>query len=565
VLDWSGENMTQSAWPIFRALEGWRFADSAPDLAAGLTLAAIAIPEQMATSRLGGFPPVTGFIVFIAGTLGFALFGSSRLLSAGADSTITPIFAGALTVLAASGSPVYIGLASLLALMIGAILVVGGLLRLGWIANLLSIPVTTGFLAGIAAHIAVSQLPTLLGVAAHEENLIQRCIAILAELGATNLYSVALGVGVFVVIFAAEKIDSRIPGALIALVGATLLTMALGLERQGVVAIGAVTFGVPSLGVENVSLADIFRLLPLALIVAAVVMVQTAATTRAFVGRDEAPDISRDFIGVGVGSILSGLFGGFAVNASPPRTGAVAETGGRSQLAGLGAAAIVAALLLFGTGFLAHIPTAALAGVLFFVAQRIVRVSVFAAVWRQSTAEFALIVTTMVVIVALPIQTGVGVGIVLPLLQGVWSVARARPVEFEQIPKTTIWWPPNPTLRGERLNGVLVLGFHAPLAFLNADAFVRGALQQIEARPGLKLVVLEASSIVEIDYTAAQSLAALLRDCRARGIEFAVARLESIPAQNEFDRFGLRGLLGDDHLFHSVHDAILALAPAKAA
>jgi sulfate permease, SulP family len=171
--------MTQPAWPIFRGFVGWRFADLGPDLAAGLTLAAVAIPEQMATSRLGGFPPVTGFVVFIAGTLGFALFGSSRLLSAGADSAITPIFAGALAVLAASGSPGYIGLASLLALMTGAILVVGGLCRLGWIANLLSIPVMTGFLAGIAAHIAVSQLPTLLGVAAGKGNLIESFIGIL--------------------------------------------------------------------------------------------------------------------------------------------------------------------------------------------------------------------------------------------------------------------------------------------------------------------------------------------------------------------------------------------------
>ncbi len=550
---------------VFRSFAGWRFADLGPDLAAGLTLAAIAIPEQMATARLGGFSPVTGFVVFIAATLGFAVLGSSRVLSAGANSTITPIFAGSLAVLAAAGSPAYLGLATLLALMTGAILVIAGLFRLGWIANLLSIPVMTGFLAGIAVHIAVSQLPTLLGVAAGEGNLLQSLVAALGELPDTNPYSLALGAGVFGVIFAVEKIDSRIPGALVALVGATLLTLWFGFEQRGVAVIGAVTVGLPGFAVAMPDVTDIVHLLPLALIVAAVVMVQTAATTRAFAKSGDSPDVSRDFAGVGFGGILSGLAGGFAVNASPPRTGAVVETGGRSQMAGLAAAAIVAALLLFGTGLLAHVPTAALAGVLFFVAQRIVRVSTMATLWRQSPREFLLVVATVAAIVLLPIQTGVGIGIVLSVLHGLWTIGLARPIEFEHVPGTTIWWPPNPKIAGERFPEVMVLAFQAPLAFFNADIFEQGALQMIENRPGLKLVVLEAGTVVHIDFTAAQSLKRILLFCRRRGIDFAVARLESERGQESFDRFGLRALLGDDHLFLSVHDAVVTLAPTSQA
>ena len=550
---------------VFRSFAGWRFADLGPDLAAGLTLAAIAIPEQMATARLGGFSPVTGFVVFIAATLGFAVLGSSRVLSAGADSTITPIFAGSLAVLAAAGSPAYLGLATLLALMTGAILVIAGLFRLGWIANLLSIPVMTGFLAGIAVHIAVSQLPTLLGVAAGEGNLLQSLVAALGELPDTNPYSLALGAGVFGVIFAVEKIDSRVPGALVALIGATLLTLWFGFEQRGVAVIGAVTVGLPGFAVATPDLTDIVHLLPLALIVAAVVMVQTAATTRAFAKSGDLPDVSRDFAGVGFGGILSGLAGGFAVNASPPRTGAVVETGGRSQMAGLAAAAIVAALLLFGTGLLAHVPTAALAGVLFFVAQRIVRVSTMATLWRQSPREFLLVVATVAAIVLLPIQTGVGIGIVLSVLHGLWTIGLARPIEFEHVPGTTIWWPPNPKIAGERFPEVMVLAFQAPLAFFNADIFEQGALQMIENRPGLKLVVLEAGTVVHIDFTAAQSLKRILLFCRRRGIDFAVARLESERGQESFDRFGLRALLGDDHLFLSVHDAVVTLAPTSQA
>jgi sulfate permease, SulP family len=537
---------------VFRSFAGWRLADLGPDLAAGLTLAAIAIPEQMATARLGSFPPLTGFVVFIAGTVGFAVLGSNRVLSAGADSTITPIFAGSLLLLASGDSAAHIGLAMVLAVMTGAIVAVGGVFRLGWIADLLSIPVMTGFLAGIAVHIAVSQLPTLLGLPGGGDRVIERLTAVFSHIAVTNFYSLGLGAGVFAVIFAGEKIDGRIPGALIGLVFATLLTVGLDLEKHGVATIGNMTGGLPSVTNALPATDEVLRLLPLALIVAAVVMIQTAATTRAFADGNDPPDVSRDFIGVGFGGILSGLAGGFAVNASPPRTGAVSATGGRSQLAGLAAAAIVAALLFLGTALLAHIPTAALAGVLFFVAQRIVRGSVFAALWRQSPGEFALIIATMAAIVILPIQTGVGLGILLSLLHGIWTITRVRPVEFERIAGTTIWWP----TKGEKLDGLMVLGFQAPLAFLNAEIFSRGVRYEIDARPKLKLMVLEASSIAEVDYTAAQSLIALLHYCRERDIDFAVSRLESIRAQKAFDRYGLRKLIGEDHFFHSVDEAV---------
>jgi sulfate permease, SulP family len=549
----------------FRSFAGWRIADLGPDLAAGLTLAAIAIPEQMATARLGGFSPVTGFIVFIAGSLAFAALGSSRVLSAGADSTITPIFAGAIAASVAAGSPGYFSLAILLAIMTGIVVMAAGIFRLGWIANLLSIPVMTGFLAGIAVHIAVSQLPTLLGLPVAQGSLLPNLAAILEELGATNFDSLALGAGVFAIIYAAEKIDTRIPGALIALVAATLITIGLDLERHGVGTIGTVAGGWPGFAIAMPNVADVERLVPLSLIIAVVVMVQTAATARAFSIDNGQPDVSRDFMGVGAGGILSGFAGGFAVNASPPRTGAVTETGGRSQLTGLTAAAIIAALLLFGTGLLAHIPTAALAGVLFFVAQRIVRVSVFATLWRQSSREFLLVVATTAAIVVLPIQTGVGLGIALSVLHGLWTIGLTQPIEFEHLPGTTIWWPPNPKLVGEKFPQVMVLAFQAPLAFFNADIFERGTMRLIESRAPIELFVLEASSIVHIDFTAAQVLKRIYSYCRDHHIRFAVARLESERAQAAFGRFGLRDLIGDDHIFHSVHDAVVTLAPTSQA
>src|SRR5689334_21844417 len=233
-------------WPVFRSLRGLRAADLPGDLIAGLTLAAIAIPEQMATARLGHFPPQIGFFAFILGSIGFAMFGANRFLSCGADSTITPIFAGGLLLMAASGSPDYAALAVALALMVGVILILGGLFRMGWIANLLSVPVTVGFLAGISVHILVSQLPGVLGLPAPKGPMIDRIIELAQQLGATNPYTLAIGFGVLAIVAGSERISAKIPGALIGLIAATVAVILAGLETKGVAVVGAVPASLPT-------------------------------------------------------------------------------------------------------------------------------------------------------------------------------------------------------------------------------------------------------------------------------------------------------------------------------
>jgi SulP family sulfate permease len=292
--------------------------------------------------------------------------------------------------------------------------------------------------------------------------------------------------------------------------------------------------------------------------------VQTSATTRAFPSDPDKPaDVDRDFLGVGAGSVLAGLFGAFPVNASPPRTGIVCETGGRSQLSSLFAAAIVLALIAFGAALLRHVPEAALGGVLLFVALRIIRVGQIMKIYRASLGEFLLIVATAAAIVVLPIEQGVAIGIILSLLHGIWSTTRARLVVFERVPGTTIWWPSNPHIKGERLAGVLVVGLQAPLSFLNASTFHADLLHALQvSQPAPKLLVLEAASIPEIDFTAAQDLFNLIRECHQQGVTVAIARLESVRAQDAFERFRLFDVLPKDHIFHSVDQAIRALAAA---
>ncbi|MBR1125320.1 SulP family inorganic anion transporter [Bradyrhizobium lablabi] len=552
----------ESQWPIFGSLSSFRLSYLPGDLIAGLTLAAIAIPEQMATARLGGFSPQIGFFAFIAGSVGFAMFGANRFLSCGADSTITPIFAGGLLLMAASGSADYQALALALSLMVGVILIASSLLRLGWIANLLSTPVTVGFLAGISVHILVSQLPGVLGLPAPGGPMLDRLATLARHLGEANPYTIGIGLGVLAVVAASEMISAKIPGALIGLVVATLAVISVNLESKGVHVIGAVPASLPTPTFPDIAPERWAKLVPLALLIAIVVMVQTAATTRSFPSDPEKPaDVDRDFLGAGAGNVLAGLFGAFPVDASPPRTGIVSETGGRTQLSSLIAAAIVLALLAFGATLLRHVPDAALGGVLLFVAIRIIRFGQIVTVFRQSILEFWLIVATAAGIIVLPIEQGVAVGIALSLLHGIWSNTRARLVPFEHVSGTTIWWPAGGQTAGEQDPRIAVVGLQAPLTFLNAENFrtdVQQLLKHATTKP--KLLVLEASGILEIDFTAAQVLLDLFREIDAAGVTVAVARLESTRAQEAFERFRLYDVLPRERVYRSVDQAIRALA-----
>jgi sulfate permease, SulP family len=559
------QSTDEKRWPVFRPLQGATLSGVGVDLAAGLTLAAIAIPEQMATAHLGGLAPQVGLFAFVAATVGFIAFGANRVLSAGADSTIAPIFAGSLAALAVAGTPAYGELAAVLAVMVGAMVAVAGVARMGWVADLLSKPVLTGFMAGIALHIVLSQAPAALGLSEESGDVYHRLGELAGAIGRTNWTAAAIAFSVFTLTLGAEKISPRLPGALIALAGATLATASLGLARQGLPVLGALPSGLPTPAWPRLPPESLLQLVGLAGVVALVVMVQTAAVTRSFSAGDADPDVDRDYIGVGVGGVLAGLFGAFPINASPPRTAAVSEAGGSSQIGGLAAAAAILLLAAFGGGLVANTPAAALAGVLFFVAQRIFKLRDFVHLARRTPAEFALATLTAVSIVLLPIQTGVAIGIFLSLANGVFTITRAQLIPFERVAGSTVWWPTLHGRLGSSDRRVLVVGYQAPLSFLNAYAFRRDVERAIASEPRRpQLLVLEASNIVEIDFTAAAVLSDAIRRARSEGVEFAIARMESVRARSALGRFGVMDVLGPGHLFRSVHEAIAALAPASA-
>mgnify|MGYP001202590508 FL=1 len=542
---------------LFDGLKGWTFRQAWPDVLGGATLAAITVPEQMATAKLGGFAPQVGFYAFIGATIGLAVFGRSRVLTGGADSTITPIFALTLAGLATAYQADPGGSAVVLAVLVGILLLLAGLLRLGFVASLLSTPVVTGFLAGIAVHIVASQLPAVLGVDVTPTNIPARLLAIVEALPSLNPYTLLLGLGTLGAILLAERIDGRIPGALIGVAAATAIAWAYGPERLGVATLGAVS-GQP-LSIALPPLAVLPHLIPLALLLVLVIMMQVSAVDRGF-AKDNAADTNADFIGLGAGNLAAAMLGAFPVNASPPRTAVAIEAGVTSQLGPLVAAGLVTALVLWGGALLGAIPEAALAGVLLFVAARIFRFRILADIMRRSPSEALLSMLTVLAIVALPIQSGMAIGIVMALLHGVWMTTHTRLVELARLPGTTIWWPMAAERRAEHIPGVLVVAFQAPLLFSNADTFERQMQSMIaERRSGLKLVVLEASAVADIDYTAADTLQRVIADCQAENVRFVVARLQSVRAASSLERQGVLALLGETGRTDSVEEAVRAM------
>ena len=548
---------------LFGSLRHYRASWLVGDAIAALTLAAIAIPEQLATARLVGMPPIAGLAAFVAGTLAFAAIGANRFMSVGADSTIAPIMASALVAIAAAGSGPYASAAATLAILVGLLLLIAGVARLGWVADLLSIPVTTGFLAGIAVHIIVGQLPGFLGLPAPSGDVLHRLAAIARALPHSSPYPTSIGVGVLLVTLLAERISKRLPGAFIGFVGAGIVVGAFGLAQRGTAVIGALPIGHWRLAVAAPSWGEFTRLLPVSLIVALVCMMQTAAVVRSFPSDpDRQESVSRDFAAIGIGAVLAGILGAFAVDSSPPRTAVVRESGGRTQLSGLLAIVIIAAIAFLAAGAFAVLPVAALSAVLVFIGIRIFRASTMRQIYRRGGYEILLVAASAALVVLLPIQTGVTMSILLSLTHSIYIIARPDCAVLSRVSGTTVWWKAPAGDAGERVAGVLVFSPGAPVCFPNA-AYIRQALGDSLAAmtEPCRLVVLEANGVIDIDFTGSQMLQQVIVQLHQRHIQVALARLESERAQRAAKRTGLIAVLGADQVFRSVEEAIRARDP----
>jgi high affinity sulfate transporter 1 len=544
---------------LLTSLHGYQRAWVSGDLVGGLMLLVIAVPEQLATSRLAGMPPITGFYAFVAGTVVFALLGSNPQMSVGADSTIAPLFASGVSALALTGSPHYVELVAILAVMIGLMVMLVSVLRLGWIAEFLSTPIVTGFLSGVAVIIIIHQLPDFLGLPSTTGSNAQRVGSVFTHLGEVNGWTLAIGVGVLVVVFASARIDRRIPGGLIGLVGSTALVAALGLQADGVAVLGKIQSGAPHIGLTGLSWSTLGSLAPLAAVVALVVVTQTAATTRAFAeqgGYDV--DAGRDFFGVGAGSVLAGLVGSFPVDASPPRTGAVATAGGRTQAGALGAALVVV-LLIPVANVLQDLPLATLAAILIYVALRLFKPGDLRAIARFDLFEFGLTSITLLAVVLIGVEQGIGVAVGLAILDRIRLSARPQLHELGRLPGTTSWAPLSAEPRATELPGVLVILYATPLWYANAVHFREEVAAALTRKPDTKALVLDALGMSDVDFTGSRELSHVLDACARAHVVVGFARAGD-HLRDILQRSGLSQRIGESHFYPSVNQAVTALA-----
>lgn len=547
-------------WPVLPTLQGYQVAWLGPDLLAGLTLVAIAVPEQMATARLAGMPAVAGLYAFVAGSLVFALLGRSRQMSVGADSTIAPIIASGVAAVVVVGGPQYTHAVSFLALMVGVLVLVVGLLRLGWISELFSTPVITGVLAGIAVEIVVRQLPAILGVAGGGSSTISRLRDVVDQLGHTNGWSVGIAVVVFGLILGAEHVDHRIPGALIGLVASIILVGGVGLVAHGVQVVGSVHGGLPSFAIPSITLAGARHLLVPAFTIAFVVIAQTAATVRSSsAGAPATQDFNVDLVAIGAGSVVAGVSGSFAVDSSPPRTAIVTASGGRSQVTSIVAAVVVLGVVLLATGLLKDLPKATLGAILVFVATRLFRVAVLRHILAYSRWEFAVAVFTGLMVALVGIEQGVVVAMVLSLADRTRRAARPADSVLGREVGTDHWIPTDIGTATEQVPGVLVYLIYGPIWYGNAD-YLRLRIPAIikEATGPVHGLVLDANGMSDIDYTGAQALGALVAQLKSAGVTTVVARSSHL-VHHDLKLGGLLTIFGPNGLCGSVEEAVEAL------
>ena len=533
------------------------------DVLAGMTLAALGIPEVLGYAKIAGMPVVTGLYTMLIPMAVFAVLGSSRHLVVGADSATAAILAAALTGLAVAGSERYVRLAGLAALLAGGLLLLARLARLGFLANFLSRTVLVGFLTGVGIQVAAGQLPDMLGVTATGKNTPTKLLGIVRALPHVHRSDLAVSIGVIVIVLAARRITRKIPGPLIAVIIAISLSRAVDLAGRGAAVVGAVPRGLPHLGLPALGMHDAAALLGAAASMFVVILAQSAATSRAYAVKYEEVSFSEDtdLVGLGAANVAAAFSGTFVVNGSPTKTQMVDSAGGRSQLAQLMTAVVVHIVLLLLTGPLAYLPNAALAAVVFLIAIELIDIAGMRRILACRRHEFAIALLTTAAVVSL----GVEEGIVLAVVASVIDHLRHsyRPFNSVLVKSPAGHWQPAPVLPGARTEeGLVVYRFGTSLYYANASRLIDDVTALAAGGSPLRWMVLDGAAIGDVDYTAAAVLTRVIEHLRTRHIRFAVSSILG-PVREQLDRYGIGAALGPDAYYDTPGEALEAFHAAE--
>ena len=552
------------ALPVMGGLLPVRRSQVAADVLAGITLAAVSIPVSLGYAKIAGMPVVTGLYALLLPMAVFAVLGSSRHLVVGADSATAAILGAALAGLAVAGSQQYVRLAGLVALLAGGLLLLARLARLGFLANFLSRTVLIGFLTGVGIQVAAGQLPDMLGVTATGTSTPARLLDIVRALPQVHGADVAVAAGVIVIVLTARWADRRIPGLLIAVIAAIIVSRAADLAGHGVAVLGSVPRGLPHLGLPALGWHDAAALIGTAASIFVVILAQSAATSRAYAGKyEEAFSQDTDLVGLGAANVAAALSGSFVVNGSPTQTQVADSAGGRSQLTQLTTSAAVLLVLLLLTGPLASLPIAALAAIVFLIAAGLIDVAGMRRILACRHLEFAIALLTAAAVVVLGVEEGIVLAVVASVIDHVRHTY--HPFNSVLVKSPAGHWQPAPVMPGARTEqGLVIYRFGTSLYYANASRLIDDVMTLAAQGSPLQCMVLDCVAIGDVDYTAAAVLTRVIEHLRKRHIRFAVSSVLG-PVRGQLDRYGISAALGPGACYDTPGEALEAFHATKKA
>jgi high affinity sulfate transporter 1 len=525
------------------------------DVVAGVVLAALLVPQGMAYAELAGVPAVTGLYATLVPLVVYFLLGPSRILVLGPDSAVSPLVAAAIIPLAAGGdSSARIALAGMLAILVGAIMFAGGLARFGFVTELLSMPVRLGYLMGIAVTVIVGQLPKLFGFSIDTENVLRGIRDFVRGLDETNGTALALGIASLVVILGLRRVAPKLPGVFIAVVGATGAVAVLGLSDDLPV-VGSVPAGLPGFGVPDVSFDDLKTLIPAAVGIAFVAFTDTSILSRSYASRlRQEVDQNQELAVLGVANIASGFFQGFPTSTSSSRTAVAEDVGAGSQIAGLTGAAVLALLLLFGTGLVQDLPMSTLAAIVIVAVLGLIDIAGARRLrsWRRS--EFTLAMVAFAGVAVLGVLWGVGIAIALSLLNFIRRAWRPHDAVLGRVENLKGYHDTERYPDAHLIPGLVLYRFDAPLFFANADAF-RERVRRLASSGDATWIVVAAEPVTDVDATAGETLLALNDELDRMGVELAFAELKD-PVRDRLRRYGIEDAIGPQRFFPTIGVAV---------
>lgn len=544
---------------LFQGLRPFRWAEAPKNILAGVTLAAMNVPQSLGYTRIAGTPVITGLYTLLLPLIAFAAFGSSRYLVVAADSATAAILAGDLAGMAPLASARYVALASLVALLTGVFLLLARLLKLGFLADFLSQTVLVGFLTGVGFQVGIAVLGGMLGVKVHSRRASMQFLEVLGSLPQVHLLTLEISFAVVGGILLMDRLAPKWPGPLFAVSGAISASAFFHWAERGVVVLGAVPGGLPRFGLPDVSWRDVEVLVPVALSCFVMIVAQSAATSRAYATRHhQEDDEDSNLVGLSAANAAAALSGTFVVNGSPTQTAMVENSGGTSQMAHLATAGVVAFVLLFLTKPLQFLPECVLGAVVFTIAVRLIDLRGLRAIRRESPGEFVLAMTTAVVVVFVGVEQGIVLAMVLSLLRIVGHSYRPHTAVLEQTPGGI--WRLDPVVPGAITEpGLIIYRFGAPLFYANANHFAEEVRTLASSAPSpLRYLMIDAGAITNVDFTAARVVREVLEELSAHGTVVVLAHVQS-DLKSDLDRHHLTEAIGPGRIFGTMHEALAAL------